>query len=98
MTNRNTKISLPPRSDSATGLKGVTWNEMMGKWNVQVSVNGQVVRIGQFVGLNEAVEAYDDYVAEHFENPYLNRDHPDQIAYAKEMFRRESEISGQRDS
>jgi hypothetical protein len=44
----------------ASGFKGVTWFERLGKWKAQCSKAGKHHNLGYFVDVEDAARAYDD--------------------------------------
>ena len=46
------------RSDSSTGVLGVSWHKMAKKWVAQISKNGKKKHLGSFDDIEEAKSAY----------------------------------------
>lgn len=46
------------RSDSRSGIKGITWNEKEGVWRATIGINGKRKTLGRFSTAQEAHAAY----------------------------------------
>ena len=51
--NQNAHI----RKDNTSGVKGVNWNNRMERWQATINVNGERIRLGNFIDKNEAIQA-----------------------------------------
>lgn len=60
--NQNQNI----RKDSTTGLKGVTYNQRIGKYQSKIQVNGVRIHAGTFETAQQAADAYDVLAIKHF--------------------------------
>lgn len=54
--NRN----MPLRSDNASGLKGVIWDERNKKWRSEICADGKRIFLGRFSTAEKAYDAYAD--------------------------------------
>lgn len=45
------------RKDNTSGIKGVTWNALAGKWQAQIGIRGKVLYLGLFSRIQEAAKA-----------------------------------------
>jgi len=54
------------RSDSLTGVKGVSLHRQTGKWNAHIRINGRKRSLGLFHSIDEAGRAYARAATEHF--------------------------------
>jgi len=59
------------RSDSQSGLKGISYNPRPRTWSVDINLNGQVRRVGTFLTQKEAMDAYQEALRQ--ENPDLGQ-------------------------
>jgi len=57
------------RSDSQSGLKGISYNWRPRTWSVDINLNGQFRRVGTFLTQKEALDAYQEALRQ--ENPDL---------------------------
>lgn len=62
MNNRNAGL----RSDSSSGLKGVTFEARAKKWGARIRVNGKLHFLGYFGNPEDAHAAYCDAARKHF--------------------------------
>lgn len=46
-----------PNKNSKSGIRGVYWNEVGGKWNAQISINHKDTNLGSFTSKEEAEKA-----------------------------------------
>ena len=53
------------RSDNASGIKGVTYYKITGKWVAKINISGKLKHIGYFKTLEEASQAYESYAKQH---------------------------------
>src|SRR5262249_20745590 len=58
------------RSNSKSGIKGITYNRRPRTWSVDVYRNGRARRVGTFLTLGEAQDAYQEALRR--ENPDLH--------------------------
>jgi len=54
------------RSDSRTGVKGVSWHKQTQKWNAHIRINGRKRSLGLFHSILEAGAAYATAAQQHF--------------------------------
>lgn len=47
------------RSDNHTGIRGVTWHEMRGKWRARIRAFGKEKHLGLFDNIDDAAAAYE---------------------------------------
>ena len=47
-------------TNSASGVKGVTWNKQVKKWQPQIRANGKKYYLGRFSNLDDAIDVYND--------------------------------------
>lgn len=53
-------INSPPRKDSRSGLRGISWDGARSKWVSQIGVAGKNIHLGRFKTKEEAYQAYKD--------------------------------------
>lgn len=53
--------------DSTSPYRGVCWHKAIGKWRVQIKVNGRRIALGYFDDERKAAAAYNAAALEHFE-------------------------------
>ena len=58
-TNAENQWNTRVRSDSTSGVKGVTWNKQRSKWQARIEVSGRRIHIGLFDDLRAASIARD---------------------------------------
>lgn len=75
VTNRqNTENQRCARSNSRSGVKGVSWHKQCGKWTASIKSNGLQFNLGLFSTVDEAQRAYAGAAALlHTHNPHANR-------------------------
>ncbi len=55
-----------PRSNSSSGIRGVSWYGPSGKWSAKISINGRLSHLGYFVDKMEAAAVYAAANKKHF--------------------------------
>jgi HNH endonuclease/AP2 domain len=60
------------KENHTSSYKGVHWQKKLGKWMVQISVNGELLTIGVFLDEIAAANAY-NYYAEKFYGEFVNK-------------------------
>lgn len=62
-----------PQANNTSGLKGVSWHKLSGKWNASIKASGKRMNLGYFTSKIAAAEAYDAAAREyHGVFAYLN--------------------------
>ena len=51
--------------NNKSGFKGVSWNIRAKKWQVFIRVNGKNKALGQYVDIEKAAKAYEDFAKKH---------------------------------
>ena len=54
------------RSDNTSGVKGVSWNKQLSKWQAYISVGGKLKHLGLFTTIKKAAEARNAAVREYW--------------------------------
>jgi len=73
------------RSDSQSGIKGISYNPRPRTWSVDINLNCRVRRVGTFLTQKEAMDAYQEALRQ--ENPDLGQ--------APEVIERQVERAGE---
>lgn len=56
-TSSQNRCNTGNRSDTSSGVKGVSWCRRIGKWHAQIGHNHRVIFLGYFNGKQDAAEA-----------------------------------------
>lgn len=54
------------QKNSKSGIRGVFWHKLAGKWRAGIRVNGRTIHLGLFVNKSDAAAAYAAANREHF--------------------------------
>lgn len=57
-TKAQNRLNQGPMKNNTSGYKGVSWASWMGKWLVQISINGKQKKMGYFSSKEEANSQY----------------------------------------
>jgi len=57
-TRQENAFNRPVRSNNVSGIKGVAYNERLGKWTAAICAGGRQMHIGCFATASEASGAY----------------------------------------
>lgn len=68
----NTQNKRGARSDSKSGVRGVSWHKQIGKWRVYIHVDGKLKTVGYFEDLEEAKIASDKARAVYLPDSLIN--------------------------
>lgn len=71
-TNLSMLAQTTPRSNSASGVRGVSWNKKVGKWWARIMIQGASIDLGFYSSLDEAASARRDAEKFYFD-PVLAR-------------------------
>lgn len=73
---QNTENREGAQSNSKSGIRGVTWHKLAGKWQAQVKHNGTATYLGLFADIADAQAAVSAKRLELFTHSDMDRAHP----------------------
>lgn len=73
-TRKQNSENVTVRSDSSSGVRGVSWHEPLKKWRAYVRHNGRMLHLGYFTDLDKAGEVARDKRNELFTHNDADRD------------------------
>ncbi len=65
-THQENMRNMTRHKNSASGIKGVTWDKSKGKWLVQIQIDKKRKFFGRFVDKAKAIQKYNEMAKKHF--------------------------------
>lgn len=57
VTRKENGRNIPLHRNNKSGVSGVCWNKKYSRWYAQIKVNGKMLFLGSFIGIDEAIKA-----------------------------------------